>query len=111
MSEEKKSPASQPQSIDGLDTVSNLCITGVLLAKQNDTLSYVSKKTNQQIEAVRDILIMQCPFGIVLVRSFQTDSAASDIVKSLETGKTYTLPIQSYQIDNGVKNAGLKVGK
>lgn len=92
-----------------LDLSKDLTITGLLIGKQQDNITYTSKKTNQQVEANRDILILQCDFGIVLARSFSSDPKAAEVAKTMKVGERYTLPIQSYSIESGMKSAGVRL--
>ena len=40
--------------------------TGIVLGIQSDNIQYISKKTNLQTEAKREVIVLQCTFGIVL---------------------------------------------
>lgn len=92
-----------------LDLTKDLTITGLLIGKQQDNITYTSRKTNQQVEANRDILILQCDFGIVLARSFSSDPKAAEVARAMKVGDRYTLPVQSYSIESGMKSAGVRL--
>lgn len=92
-----------------LDCSKDLSITGVLIGKQADSITYTSKKTSQQVEANRDILILQCPFGIVLCRSFSSDPKSAAVAEQLVVGDTLTLPVTSYSIESGMKSASVRL--
>lgn len=83
---------------------SDLALTGTVLGVQNDKISYVSKKTGLQTEMNRQVLVLQCSFGIVLVRAFNPQFDYS----SIAVGTKVDLPINEYRIDNGVKTAVVK---
>lgn len=95
--------------IDIGNVANELTITGLLLGRQQDNITYTSKKTNQQVEATREVLVIQTSFGIVIGRSFSNDPKSVEVAKSLEQGKSYRFAVTSYQIDNGLKTAGLKL--
>lgn len=87
----------------------DLTISGLLLGRQQDNITYVSKKTNQQVEASREVLVLQTSFGIVICRSFSNDGKSADVFKALEIGRSYCFAVTSYQIDNGLKCATVRV--
>lgn len=102
--------ANQPNEPIAIGSIANeLTITGVLMGKQQDNITYTSKKTNQQVEACRDVLVLQTSFGIVICRSFNNDQRAVDLAKTLEVGKTYVFAVTQYQIDNGLKSASIRL--
>lgn len=80
-------------------------LTGVVLGLQSDSIKYVSKKTNLETEAKRDVIILQCPFGIVLCRAFNP----SIDVSFLKSGDRVTFAMTEYRLDNGVKNASVRI--
>lgn len=80
-------------------------IKGIVLGTQSDNISYISKKTNLQTEMKRDVVVLQCPFGIVLCRSFNP----SFDVSLLKVGSEVTFAMTEYRIDNGVKNATIRL--
>lgn len=83
----------------------DLTITGLLVATQSDNIQYISKKTNLQTEARRDVLVVKCPFGVVLCRAFNPEIDTSKLVE----GNTYTFAVSEYRIDNGVKMAQVRI--
>lgn len=83
----------------------DLTITGTLLGVQSDNITYISKKTNLQTEAKRDVLVLQCPFGIVLCRAFNPQSDTS----RFKVGEQITFAVTEYKIDNGVKSASVRI--
>lgn len=98
------------QKVPGSYNPSNdLAISGVVLGKQNDSITYTSKKTNQQVEASREIIIVQTSFGIVLCRSFSSELAAVKFAESLNVGDNVLLPVQSFAIDSGMKSASVRL--
>lgn len=99
MDKEIKSPSSL--------TPNDLPIAGLLIGLQNDSITYTSKKTGQQIEAKRDILILQTEHGIILARSFSSES--SGFLQTVKVGDRLMLPMTSYQIENGVKTASVRL--
>ena len=86
-----------------------LTITGLLMGKQEDNITYTSKKTNQQVEAKRDVLVLQTSFGVVIGRSFNNDPEAVKVSATLEVGKTYLFAVTQYSIENGLKTATLRL--
>lgn len=80
-------------------------ISGTVLGVQSDNISYVSKKTNLQTEAKRDVIVLQCSFGIVLCRAFNPQFDCS----KLKVGSSVTFALQEFRIDNGVKNASVRI--
>lgn len=84
---------------------SDFPLTGMILGVQSDNISYVSKKTNLQTEAKREVIVLQCPFGIVLCRAFNPSFDCS----SLKAGMTVTFALQEFRIENGVKNAQVRI--
>lgn len=80
-------------------------ISGVVLGVQSDNISYVSKKTNLQTEAKRDVIVLQCSFGIVLCRAFNPSFDCS----LLKVGSTVTFALNEFRIDNGVKTAQVRI--
>lgn len=91
------------------NVANDLTITGLLMGKQQDNITYTSKKTNQQVEACRDVLVLQTSFGVVIGRSFNNDPKSAEVSKTLEIGKTYQFAVNAYQIDNGLKTATLRL--
>lgn len=91
------------------NVANELTITGLLMGKQQDNITYTSKKTNQQVEACRDVLVLQTSFGIVICRSFNNDQKSIDVGKSLEVGKTYVFAVTQYGLDNGLKSASVRL--
>lgn len=83
----------------------DLVFEGVVLGVQSDNIQYVSKKTNLQTEAKRDVVIMQCSFGIVLCRAFNPSVDLSQIA----VGSRVKFAVNEYRLDNGVKTAQIKV--
>lgn len=83
----------------------DLTITGMLVATQSDNIQYISKKTNLQTEAKRDVLVVKCSFGVVLCRAFNPETDTSKLVE----GNTYTFAVNEYRIDNGVKMAQVRI--
>lgn len=83
----------------------DLTITGMLVARQSDDIKYISKKTNLQTEAKRDVLVVKCAFGVVLCRAFNPEMDSSKLVE----GNTYTFAVNEYRIDNGVKMAQIRI--
>lgn len=83
----------------------DLTITGMLVAIQSDDIKYISKKTNLQTEAKRDVLVVKCPFGVVLCRAFNPEMDTSKLIE----GNTYTFVVNEYRIDNGVKMAQVRI--
>lgn len=92
-----------------IDCKNDLTISGTLLAKQEDTITYTSKKTNLQVEAKRDILVLQTSFGIVLCRCFSQDPKDKELVGVLNSGDPLVLPVVSYNIENGLKSASVRL--
>lgn len=84
---------------------SDFPITGIVLGVQSDNISYVSKKTNLQTEAKREVIVLQCPFGIVLCRAFNPSVDCS----SLPVGSSVTFAMQEFRLDNGVKTASVRI--
>lgn len=80
-------------------------LTGVILGVQSDNISYVSKKTNLQTEAKREVIVLQCPFGIVLCRAFNPQFDCSQ----LKVGSSYTFALNEFRVENGVKNAQIRI--
>lgn len=83
----------------------DLVFDGLVLGVQSDNIQYVSKKTNLQTEAKRDVVILQTSFGIVLCRAFNPSVDLSP----LTSGQRVRFAVTEYRIDNGVKNASIKV--
>lgn len=83
----------------------DLVFEGLVLGVQSDNISYVSKKTNLQTEAKRDVVIIQTNFGIVLCRAFNPSVDLS----FLQSGSRVRFAVNEYRIDNGVKTAQIKV--
>lgn len=80
-------------------------ISGVVLGVQSDNITYTSKKTNLQTEAKREVIVLQCPFGIVLCRCFNPSIDCS----SIKVGSSVTFALNEFRIDNGVKNAQVRI--
>lgn len=95
------------ESKNSLPTVgaTDFPLSGIVLGVQSDSITYVSKKTNLQTEAKRDVIVLQCPFGIVLCRSFNPSVDCS----FLKSGDKVTFALTEYRIDNGVKTASVRI--
>lgn len=85
--------------------INDFPISGVVLAVQSDSITYTSKKTNLQTEAKREVVVLQCPFGIVLCRAFNPSIDLS----TLKPGVNATFALTEFRIDNGVKNASIRI--
>lgn len=83
----------------------DLVIEGLVLGVQSDNIQYISKKTQLQTEMKRDVIILQCSFGIVLCRAFNPQFDCSLIT----SGMRVKFAVNEYRIDNGVKNATIKL--
>lgn len=84
----------------------DLCITGVVLGFQNDSITYRSKKTGQDETMVRDVVILNTSFGIVVCRFF---NPSIDVKSVLREGTEVTFPISQYSIENGLKTATVRI--
>lgn len=92
-----------------IDCRNDMVISGTLLALQGDTITYTSRKTQQQVTARRHVLILSTSYGPILCRCFADDLKVDEVVSQLKVGETYTLPITSYSIENGVKSASVRL--
>lgn len=84
---------------------SELCITGVLVGRSHDDVTYTSKKTGLQQTLKREVLILQCPFGIAICRSFNSQTN----MDGFKVGETYCFPVADYKVDNGVKSFTVRI--
>lgn len=112
MSNEKKSAEIAPVDVSASSSAvlpevgpNDMPLTGVVLGIQSDNITYTSKKTNLQVEAKRDVIVLQCAFGIVLCRAFNPSFDCS----TLKVGQQVTFALNEYRIDNGVKNAQVRI--
>ena len=85
---------------------SDLCISGIVLGFQNDTITYQSKKTGKEETLNRDVVILKTSFGIVICRFF---NPSLDVKSFLSEGMDITFPISQYQIENGLKTASVRI--
>lgn len=102
MSNEKEKPAEFKLPEIGPN---DFPISGLVLGVQSDSITYVSKKTNLQTEAKRDVIILQTSYGIVLCRAF---NPSLDLAQ-LKPGMQVTFALTEYHLDNGVKNASIRI--
>lgn len=84
---------------------SDLTISGLVLGIQNDSITYVSKKTGKEETMKRDVLVLKSDFGIVICRFFNPSIDVHSLVKE---GSSVTLPVNEYRIENGVKTATVR---
>lgn len=85
---------------------SDLVFKGLVMGVQNDSITYTSKKTGKEETLNRDVVILKTSFGIVVCRFFNPSIVVKDVCKE---GSTVELPISSYQIENGLKTASVRV--
>ncbi len=84
----------------------DLVISGIVLGFQNDSITYTSKKTGKEETLNRDVVILKCPFGVVICRFYNPSIVLKDV---LSEGMEVSLPISQYQIENGLKVVSVRV--
>lgn len=83
----------------------DLTISGLCLGRQDDTITYTSKKTGQQETLKREVLVLKCSFGIVVCRFFNPSVSLAEF----KEGETITLPVSAYSIEQGLKTATIRI--
>lgn len=83
----------------------DLTITGLVLGRQDDTITYSSKKTGKQESLKREVILLKTSFGIVVCRFFNPTSDLS----VFKEGSTATLPVSQYAIEQGLKTATIRI--
>lgn len=83
----------------------DLTITGMVLGRQDDTITYTSKKTGKEETLKRQVLVLKASFGIVLCRFFNPSIDLS----TLKEGSTVTFPVNQYAIEQGIKTATVRI--
>lgn len=83
----------------------DLTISGVVLGRQDDTITYTSKKTGKEETLKREVLLLKTSFGIVVCRFF---NPTTDLSVYKEGGNA-TLPVSQYGIEQGLKTATIRI--
>lgn len=84
----------------------DLTVTGTVMGRQDDTITYTSKKTGKEETLRRDVVVIMASCGMIVCRFY---NPSVDLSVVCATGNKVTLPISSYQIENGLKTVNVRI--